>query len=1736
MVPATGQPVAQPPPVPPAKAVVAPPPQPEPPAPAPAPAPVVAAPATRDSDFLKAIDKELASFIKACHNCEEITHDVASIGMSGQGYHNPDLEDADEAEEAMVDGMRKFERRISLFLRNIRKEAKKPVPILHHATNRETFTVLLKGLRAAEHIAMIEEVNEECDIEKLVDAVQDPSPTSTSSSPDMDRSPQLPELSSPFNMSLTEAPPGWDEATSPDTPTKAGPSSATPAWMTDELDEEWIEQADDQDEEQHEHEEEPAAEPAEASFERAAPIHSTYASLNRPRVPSSLRYAFTSSTSTTTSTIMPASAAGSPPASPPSSSGGGTFVCRDDDSNSSIKVVNSPARDAPESQLQAAVRALMGPSAGLGAREVEEGEHAVPGAAKKPRTPGDRLGGLRRLFDPPSPPTPLPPSSLPAPSVPHFNFSPPLVPRTSWKSIPHFSPTDSSSAASDTGATPLARAYPVAHFDSDETPTRKPSSRTSFPLHAVSPSVPASSLNLPATPGPSHAPNSTTPGSQLRIFEFQYDTFTRDHLAALVDEIDELGSASSEPSSATRRGQDAAWETSFVEVPPVDKGKGKEVATGPEEEESSDDDGRASKRIRLSPRESARRSAASTTRRGSADRTQHSTAKRRTTAARQTTPVDVWALAAEHPSSPSPAQSLPFAHSLAQSAKRFDSPTPPTPSRIPIAVSTSSTAAAEPATAPISTRERLDTANALLDRIRTRNKAKDAPSPSLPHQLPLSPRKILRRISASDEVDAELALSRSSADHSRLAAAASASVRSALGQSSPGGASTLGVGPRPSSGAGGDLTPSSSTGRRTFARTPVSATKKGHHGRSHSTLDAFAGFHASSSGPNSTSTSSTQHARHKSLTTIGPGDVEALLATTAATPSRMVFDATEQRWVKSAKKPSAPRSGASRVSQVDEQDESQSTEDDPFRDFDSTRASIIVEPEVSGLAGLGIFNGTPPRESPKDKNHFGRLAVRQEEEQEGDWPPGDPEEPASDLEPESDHQADEDDTRGLGREESPFHLFQALQGAAEADADAHSSSETDEVAETAATVLPSDIGTPLVISITSLPPTSPLSSIPPPMPVTPQPSSTTASAIPRSALKVTATPFLTPDARTSHLARPPRSVSFSDGKTSGKIEGLATEEDRVDSPAPLGSRLKFELVESSEDGAMGPMGEAGSLEMETPLIGSPESLAPSTRTLGIDRALRELEANNTLDTSVVLSTFESAPKVRPKASSPTSNRSFRRTTGPDATFLTECSFGVSRDRLVQFITDVEPFEPDWDGLRSISLARKGVESLVRMKDFLPSLDEADLSENEISFLTGVPSTLRTLVIPYNRLSSLTSFGHLRNLERVDLSNNHIDSVSQLACLVHLRELKADNNQIADLAGLADIDGLVRLSLKGNRIESLDFAATNWTRLETLNLSRNNIKAIMNVDRLQSLSHLNLDYNCLESFEPTHSMPRLRILRLCSNPLLSLDTSFAVKLRTLFLDSCLLSSLSGTAHLLKLENLSLRDQTSSTVALSLPTSSIRDVKRLYLSGNPIPPSFPSTTFFSLVYLELAMCGLTSLPENLAALVPNVRTLNLNFNFLDSLDQLEGLPRLRKLTVLGARLEKCRPVARVLQSMPELESVDLRMNPLTLAFYAPLVLQQGPDLPPHSDYRILHPEDDLTPAHGDGERDGGDGMPRSRQWSAIDHKFRKQLPDKYDLRRRTYREVLMETCPRLVELDGLAVGKERRRRALRGAGEE
>lgn len=97
-----------------------------------------------------------------------------------------------------------------------------------------------------------------------------------------------------------------------------------------------------------------------------------------------------------------------------------------------------------------------------------------------------------------------------------------------------------------------------------------------------------------------------------------------------------------------------------------------------------------------------------------------------------------------------------------------------------------------------------------------------------------------------------------------------------------------------------------------------------------------------------------------------------------------------------------------------------------------------------------------------------------------------------------------------------------------------------------------------------------------------------------------------------------------------------------------------------------------------------------------------------------------------------------------------------------------------------------------------------------------------------------------------------------------------------------------------------------------------------------------------------------------------------------------------------------------------------------AGNALKPKFLAEPCYNLVYLELAACRLTVLPEELSRAVPNLRVLNLNYNFLEDIGPLSGLTRVRKLTIIGSRLKGIKALIRVLQRMVDVEMVDFRYD--------------------------------------------------------------------------------------------------------------
>jgi Leucine-rich repeat (LRR) protein len=151
-----------------------------------------------------------------------------------------------------------------------------------------------------------------------------------------------------------------------------------------------------------------------------------------------------------------------------------------------------------------------------------------------------------------------------------------------------------------------------------------------------------------------------------------------------------------------------------------------------------------------------------------------------------------------------------------------------------------------------------------------------------------------------------------------------------------------------------------------------------------------------------------------------------------------------------------------------------------------------------------------------------------------------------------------------------------------------------------------------------------------------------------------------------------------------------------------------------------------------------------------------------------------------------------------------------------------------------------------------------------------------------------------------------------------------------------------MSCVGNRIAELDLRQAKWPRLETLDLSDNDIAGVFALERLGSLVTLNLGKPSCTLYALKSRLTNARVRPPESNNLTELvvaepndvaevDLSLFPRLRTLYADNNSLSGLdrSNPRTLSRLENLSLRNQRGRTLRLSY--DDLRDVKRLYISG-------------------------------------------------------------------------------------------------------------------------------------------------------------------------------------------------------------
>jgi hypothetical protein len=194
--------------------------------------------------------------------------------------------------------------------------------------------------------------------------------------------------------------------------------------------------------------------------------------------------------------------------------------------------------------------------------------------------------------------------------------------------------------------------------------------------------------------------------------------------------------------------------------------------------------------------------------------------------------------------------------------------------------------------------------------------------------------------------------------------------------------------------------------------------------------------------------------------------------------------------------------------------------------------------------------------------------------------------------------------------------------------------------------------------------------------------------------------------------------------------------------------------------------------------------------------------------------------------------------------------------------------------------------------------------------------------------------------------------------------------------------------------------------------------------------------------------------------------------------------------------------------------MRELHTLCLSQNHIPSLSIPHDFSSIRHLEIASCGIDTLPADFGLSIPNLRTLNLNFNAIKDIRPLLNIRRLNTLLLGGNRLSRLRKTAAVLSKLTALETLDLRDNALSLGFY-----------PNPQERRLVTL--DSTPSDPDtnsARERSGDEIPMLFTVPPCDKDddtaYLARLDEGTRLRRRVHELLYANNCRRLANLDGMA----------------
>ncbi|WP_099354700.1 leucine-rich repeat domain-containing protein [Fredinandcohnia onubensis] len=169
---------------------------------------------------------------------------------------------------------------------------------------------------------------------------------------------------------------------------------------------------------------------------------------------------------------------------------------------------------------------------------------------------------------------------------------------------------------------------------------------------------------------------------------------------------------------------------------------------------------------------------------------------------------------------------------------------------------------------------------------------------------------------------------------------------------------------------------------------------------------------------------------------------------------------------------------------------------------------------------------------------------------------------------------------------------------------------------------------------------------------------------------------------------------------------------------------------------------------------------------------------------------------------------------------------------------------------------------------LPNLDTLYLNN-----FTGDPSSLGSLtqleelVLTSSNLTNqdIANVSTLKNLKRLNLSNNNITDISALSGLTQIEELFLIDNQITNVSPLRNMKQLRHLTVHNNAVSNVS-PLSNLPKLKSLYLGFNKLSDLSSFENLNQVELLYLESNNISKIDSLLEMDSLSYVDLFNNPL------------------------------------------------------------------------------------------------------------------------------------------------------------------------------------------------------------------------------------------------------------------------------